>query len=273
MNEIEKLEQEVETLAEKVDRFFETKFVHTIILGLILITSICAGISTFPEIEEAYKVPLSLVETAIISVFVIELTARIIVTGKKFFKNYWNVFDLIVVTASLIPISGGFTILRVLRILHCINLLDILPKTKHVVDGFLRSLPSIINVIFLEFVFIYTFAIMAYHLYGKVAPEQFGHVGLAMYNLFSILGTLDWAILAGDIQDVAPRGWIFMLIYTFIVGYVLLNFVVGAVIDAMSDAGNKDAKNKGTHDIENKFNHLMKEIENLRQAIEKQSKK
>ena len=54
------------------------------------------------------------------SIFTLECTLKVIAISKEFFRSGWNIFDLIVVVASLVELSlqniNGLSVLRVLRL-------------------------------------------------------------------------------------------------------------------------------------------------------------
>lgn len=262
-----KVEQEAEYLAKRVDRFFSSKRVHSVIILLVFLIAAISGLKSYPQIQETHGHLFHYIDLTISSLFVIEIIARMIMTKRLFFKNYWSIFDLSVITAAILPWGDDYSALRVLRLLSSFHLLEIFPKTRHVIDGFLRSIPGLINVLFLEFVFIYTFSIMATNFYGPLLPETFGNVGLSMYSLFSMLGPLDWLAFAQPYEKIAPHLWIFLLIYIVIVGFILMNFVIGTIIDAMGEAAAKDSREKGTHELDNHFHKLSEEINEIKNLL------
>jgi voltage-gated sodium channel len=110
---------------------------------------------------------------------------RLIVTGRGFFRDPWNVFDFIVVTLSLMPQTGPLSVLRALRILRVLRLVSAVPTLRRVVGGLIESMPGIGAIAFLLALVYYCFAVMATNLFGEDAPEAFGTMGRSAYTLFT----------------------------------------------------------------------------------------
>jgi voltage-gated sodium channel len=225
-----------EEAAQKVDRFFETKPVHLIISLLVFINAFIFAFDAIPTIKERYEGTLELLDQIILGIFIVEMVSRMMVTRGKFFKNYWNVFDLIVTAISLLPASYGLRTIRVLRVLHSMRLLEILPKTKHIMDGLAHAIPGLLNVLFLSFVFYFVFSIMAVGLLGPHLPGTFGDLGSAMYHLFSVMTSGIWIQYASQIPEQAMHVTVFFVSFMVIVGYLIVNVFVGSVVSAVAKA-------------------------------------
>jgi len=224
-----------EKIAIQVNDWFETKLVHSVIVVLVFVNAIIFGLDTIPEFVEKNEVLLRRIDLFILTVFIIEMIARMLVTGRHFFKNYWNVFDLIVISCSLIPADFGLGILRSLRILHSLSTLDVMPKTRHMIEGLARSVPGLLNIILIVFICFYTISVIATDLYREEFPEQFGTLWRAMYTLFAMVTTGDWASLADELMPLNPNAWFFLVLSLIIIGYLLFNLVVGAIVHAMHE--------------------------------------
>ncbi len=61
---------------------------------------------------------LAVIDAACLTIFTIELLAKLYVWRLAFFRNGWNVFDFIIVAISLMPAVGALSVLRALRILR-----------------------------------------------------------------------------------------------------------------------------------------------------------
>lgn len=60
-----------------------------------------------------------------LAVFVVELVARMVVRGARFFAAPWNVLDFVVMGIALLPASGSLSVLRSLRILRVLRLITV----------------------------------------------------------------------------------------------------------------------------------------------------
>ena len=107
--------------------------------------------------------------------FVIELTARIVVHRLAFFRDPWSVFDFIVVGIALVPATETFSVLRALRVLRVLRLITAVPALKRVVAGLLAALPGMGSIVLLIGLLYYVFAVMATKLYGADNPGAVRH--------------------------------------------------------------------------------------------------
>ena len=250
-----------EEAAEKVDRLFETKPIHLVISLLVFINALIFAFDAIPSIKERYEGALELLDQLILGIFIVEMVSRMMVTRGKFFKNYWNVFDLIVTAISLLPASYGLRTIRVLRVLHSMRLLEILPKTKHIMDGLAHAVPGLLNVLFLSFVFYFVFSVMAVGLLGPHLPDIFGDLGNAMYHLFAVMTTKQWLLYAQQIPEQSLHISLFFISFIIIVAYLIVNVFVGAVVSAVAKA---ERENEGLSDDSL---IIMQELKQMREEL------
>lgn len=265
--EVKEVEKDVETFAEKVFAFFEAPPVHYLIISLVCVVAIIAGIQTLPSFKHTYGELLEIVERGIHCLFMAEMIFRIIVTKKKFFQNYWNIFDLTLIVATFYPSPFTPTVLIVFRGLTSLNILNIFPKTRHIIQGLAKSTPGIISVCFLAFIFFYAFSLISTELYHEHAPELFGNIGLSMRTLFSMVGEFSWLEVSKTMEIHYPEAWIFLMIFNSILGYFVFNLVVGTIVGAMSEVVEEDMRRKGTHPLDNHIKHLKAELAEIKEAL------
>ena len=63
-------------------------------------------------------------------IFVVEVTARMIVFKGRFWRDPWSIFDFLVVAITLIPATGNLSVLRALRILRALRLISAVPSVR-----------------------------------------------------------------------------------------------------------------------------------------------
>lgn len=93
-------------------RFIESTFFTGFIIGLICVDSIALGLLCLPYF--AHNAILLKIDEICLYVFVLEMSLKLIVLRKDFFKNGWNSFDLLIVCLSALPLVdlGNILILR-----------------------------------------------------------------------------------------------------------------------------------------------------------------
>ena len=112
-------------------------------------------------------------------VFLLEAIFKMISYGKRYFKDYWNVFDFIIVIGSLIYIilkygfnvsllSSATQVFRALRIGRIFKLFRNLKSLQNIFSTFLTTLPALMNVGGLLALILYIFAVIGMNLFTKV---------------------------------------------------------------------------------------------------------
>jgi voltage-gated sodium channel len=89
-----------------------------VILTLI-INAIILGLETSPSAMAALGPVLIAIDRIVLTIFVLELAARLVVHRLSFLRDPWSVFDLAVVGIALVPATGALSVLRALRSCGC----------------------------------------------------------------------------------------------------------------------------------------------------------
>jgi len=85
-----------------------------------------------------------------------------------------------------------------------------------------------------------------------VDPENWGNIGLALITLVQVSTYDDWANIMGQVIDVYPYAWIFFVSFIVINAVILLNMVIGVIVDVMiSQTGINDALQQDKDDLSN----------------------
>jgi len=79
----------------------------------------------------------------VLSIFVVELLIQLYAQGPAYFRDSWNVFDIVVVGIALAPASQGFAATRALRVLRAFRLVFAVLRMRGVVEALLRAVPGI----------------------------------------------------------------------------------------------------------------------------------
>ena len=93
---------------------------------VILIAGVIVGLETSPAIIEKIGGPLHFIDKVILAIFTVEALTKIGAEGRqpwRYFRDPWNVFDLVVVTVSLASLAFSFpgvTALRLIRTVRCV---------------------------------------------------------------------------------------------------------------------------------------------------------
>jgi voltage-gated sodium channel len=262
------------SMRDRIGIFIESDKVQISITGLILINAIVLGLETSPSVVLSYGNLLSLLDTVILVVFIIEISIKMVYRGLGFFKNGWNVFDFLVVSIALIPASGPFAVVRALRILRVLRLLSMVPQMRTVVQAFIVAIPGMLSIVALILLIFYVSAVLATNLFGQDFPVWFGHIGRSMYSLFQIMTLESWSMgIVRPIMKLYPYAWVFFVPFILLTSFAVINLFIGVIVDSMQSQHRQVSNELITESslIEEKLDTVEQEIGELRRLLQKNS--
>ena len=243
------------SLVEFFLKIRNSKIFSGIVISVIVASAIYAGVSSY-DISPEYSVYLDLFDYAITIFFLIEIIIRMISERSlvKFFSDGWNIFDFLIVTISLVPINNveSVFVARLLRIIRVLRIITVVPAFRHIIDSLIKTIPRVGFIALLMFIFMYVWGAIGTMFFGKVDPENWGNIGLALITLVQVSTYDDWANIMGQVIDVYPYAWIFFVSFIVINAVILLNMVIGVIVDVMiSQTGINDALQQDKDDPSN----------------------
>ncbi|MGR3637777.1 MAG: ion transporter [Shimia sp.] len=230
-------------LRDKIGAFIDRPAFGNFILGVILFNAVILGMETSKPIMAAIGPVLLFLDDICLAIFVVELLAKFYVHRGQFFKNGWNLFDLVIVGVALVPSGGGLSVLRALRILRLLRVVSVAPSLRRVIEGLLNALPGMGSVFLLMALVFYIGAVMATKLFAASFPQWFGTLGSSGYSLFQIMTLESWSMgIVRPVMEVYPYAWMFFVPFILLTTFVVLNLVVGLVVNSMQDAHHVEAE-------------------------------
>lgn len=256
-------------------------FKNTIVL-IILINSIVLGLITSEAIYAKFGELLEFILSACVVIFTVEITLRIIAKGWRFFLNGWNIFDFLLITMALMPETGAAITFRVFRVLRALRMVSSMKKLRHIVSAILVSAPHVFWAAVLEMIIFYIFGIMGQNLFHEAFPQWFGTLGETIYTLFQVTTLESWSMgIARPVMKVYPWAWMYFVPFVMISSYIVLNVVVGVVVNATSDISEDDnismkdkikAKKVTNTELSEQINELKEHILRLEAKLEENKK-
>ena len=250
--------------------------VQGFIIVCIVVNAIQLGFDTWPTwYSFAGKFSRTL-DAVFIGIFAVEVACKILADGVRFFKSGWNVFDFLVVSISLIPGGGIFSVLRSFRIFRAFRLLYRLPGLRIITESLLISLSSIGWISILLLIFFYIVSVIATNLFGSAFPQWFGTIGESIYSLFQIMTLESWSMgIVRPVMERYPYAWMVFVPFILTTTYTVLNLFVGVMVNAISEA--KEAK-ENHEDVFGKQNAelnqtILAELRAMRQELDELQKK
>jgi voltage-gated sodium channel len=261
----------METLMEWLRRIVEDPRTDRFIMSLIILNAVTLGLQTSRLMMEQIGPFLTVLDRLILTVFVAEILARIAVQRSAFFRDGWNIFDVIVIGIALAPATEAFSVLRALRVLRLMRLITAVPTLRRVVGGLITALPGMGSIILLISLIYYVCAVMAVNLYGAEFPQLFGTLGASLFTLFTIMTLEGWVDqVVRPVMDKHPFAWLFFI--PFIIGttFTVLNLFIGIIVNAMqeehakAEAAEREAEREMVHE---ETAPLVREIKELKEEI------
>ncbi|MCU0830882.1 MAG: ion transporter [Rhizobiaceae bacterium] len=201
---------------------------------LIIANAITLGLETVPSVMERFGGAILAFDRAVLAVFVVELLLRMIVYRGAFFRDPWRIFDLAIVTISLLPATGSLAVLRALRVLRVLRLVSVVPSLRKVVGGLITALPGMGSIMLLLTLVFYVFSVMATKLYAATFPQWFGSIPASAYSLFQVMTLESWSMgIVRPVMEVHPHAWAFFIPFILCTTFTVLNLFIGIVVSAM----------------------------------------
>lgn len=233
------------SMRQRLKTFIDNSTIQRILLALILINAVILGLETSPEVMTTAGSFLMALDKAILAVFVIELTIRLLVHRFAFFKDGWNVFDFIVVGIALVPASGPFAVLRALRVLRVLRVLTFVPSMRKIVGALIKSLNGMLSIAMVLGLVYYVAAVMVTKLFGEAFPEWFGSLGASLYTLFQVMTLESWSMgIARPVMEAFPYAWAFFIPFILIATFTMLNLFIAVIVNAVQTMHDDDIKDE-----------------------------
>ena len=212
------------------------KIFELVIIAVIIFSAMMIGAHTY-DISLYWLDILKIFDVAVTVFFLVELLIRMAAEERfaNFFKKGWNIFDFIIVTASLIPVDESEMVLlaRLLRIFRVLRLVSMVPELRILMDALVKAIPRIGYVVLLMFIIFYIYGAIGSFMFEEINSVLWGDVTIAMLTLFRVATFEDWTDVMYETMEVYPFSWIFYLTFIFITAFVFLNMMIGVVLDVM----------------------------------------
>lgn len=210
------------------------------IFAVIIANAVVLGLETYDGVARAWGAELRALNDVFLAVFVVEIAIRLAAFGSRpqdFFRNGWNVFDLLVVVASFAPgLRENAMLLRLARLARVLRIVRLLPDLRVLTMAIARSLPGVASLTVLALVVLFVYGMVGWTIFDDHAPRQYGTIGEAMLTLFvtlSLEGLPEQIALGRDLSD-----WtiLYFVSYTLVAAFLLFNILIGVVINSLEEA-------------------------------------
>ncbi|KPJ93558.1 MAG: ion transporter [Gammaproteobacteria bacterium SG8_11] len=255
----------------RIIQFVEASKVEKFIVVLILLNAVTLGLETSATAMSAAGGLITALDQIILTIFVIEITLRIIGRGVQFFKDPWSIFDFTVVAIALIPAGSEYAVLRALRVLRVLRLLSMVPQMRRVVSALLAAIPGLSSIILVLILVFYVFAVMATNIFGADHPQWFGTIGHSMYTLFQIMTLESWSMgIVRPLMETHAYAWAFFVPFILVATFTMLNLFIAIIVNAMQSQTEQETEKTVAaveHATQQVDIHLHRDIKNIEAEI------
>ncbi|XP_064547056.1 sodium channel protein 60E isoform X2 [Drosophila montana] len=163
------------------DPLFELAITLCIVLNTAFLAMEHHGMS------ESFRNALDVGNKVFTSIFTFECIVKLMALSKEFFLCGWNIFDLIIVTASLLDIIfelvDGLSVLRGLRLLRVLKLAQSWTTMKVLLSIIISTIGALGNLTLILVIVIYIFAVIGMQLFSKdYTAEKFAPDPVPRWN-------------------------------------------------------------------------------------------
>lgn len=214
-----------------------------LVTTVIILNAITIAVQTYP-LPSRVNIVLETLDKIFISFFVAEILVRLAAEKfnlKRFFTDGWNIYDFIVIAASLTPwVSSNSTALRLVRLLRVSRLLRLMPDVRVLLTGLRKAAGPAFSLLMLTLLYTYLYAVVGWMMFnGRTTddmPGYFDNIGEAMLTLFELLTLEGWNETMRNLRELHPFALPYVISFVIFGTYIVVNLVVGIIINSLDGA-------------------------------------
>ncbi|WP_299073728.1 ion transporter [uncultured Paraglaciecola sp.] len=258
------------TLKAKFIQIRSNKLFEIFVITVIVFSALLVGAKTYEMSTTMHNITKFL-DWFISAFFLTEITIRFLAEHRKrdFFKNFWNIFDSVIVVISLIPADDTelALIARLVRVFRVLRMISIIPELRILLVSLVKALPQLGYVMLLMFIIFYIYAAIGSTLFETINPVLWGDITISLLTLFRIMTFEDWTDVMYETMEVYPMSWLFYLSFIFFTAFAFLNMVIGIVVNVMEQE-NANARAEALEDEgEPSLKQISTQISNLQAQL------
>ncbi|MFI3325898.1 MAG: ion transporter [Clostridia bacterium] len=265
------------SVQNKLKLFIENSKFENTILVIILLNAILLGLQTSQAVNQSIGTYLTVIDTICLVIFTLEILLKLFVYKFTFFKTGFNVFDFIIVLTSILSDLSFLSVFRVLRVfrvlktlksVRALRMVSGVSKLNIIIKAIGKSITSILWSALLLLIIFYVFAVMGTTLFGADFPEWFGNIGSSFYTLFQVMTLESWSMgISRPVMEVFSWAWIYFVPFVLVSAFVMMNVVVGIVVNTISEATESEKREELKLLAENKDEMLKREVLALKEQV------
>ncbi|XP_032520124.2 sodium channel protein 60E-like [Danaus plexippus] len=259
------------------DPLFELFITTCIVLNTLFLALEHHGMS------ENVRQALDIGNKVFTSIFTLECIMKVMAMSKDFFACGWNIFDLIIVSASLLDLIfelvDGLSVLRGLRLLRVLKLAQSWTTMKVLLSIIISTIGALGNLTFVLVIVIYIFAVIGMQLFSKsYTPEKFDPDPVPRWNFNDFFHSfmMIFRILCGEWieplwdcmraeQASGAESCFFIFLPALVMGnFMVLNLFLALLLNSFNSEELKNRKEEVGEDSK-----LAKSFDRIRSIVRK----
>lgn len=267
---------------DRFERLRSNKAFELTVITIIVVSALLIGAKTYEEEVSPFQEWILWLDVAVTVFFLVEILIRMAAERRlrDFFRRGWNIFDFLIVTASLIPMDDSEMVLlaRLLRIFRVLRLVSMIPELRLLIAALFKSIPRMGYVALLMFIIFYIYGAIGSFLFASVDEKLWGNISLAMLTLFQVATFESWATaVLYPTMEHYPYAWIYFLTFIFLNAFIFLNMMIGIVLDVMQkeslaielESGEGEAAE--LHGLRDDVRELRDQLSRMERMLERRS--
>ncbi len=258
------------TLQAKFIQIRSNKLFEIFVVSVIIFSALLVGAKTYEMSATIYAIA-KFFDWFISAFFLIEITIRFLAEHRKrnFFKDFWNIFDTLIVIISLIPADNTELALvaRLVRVFRVLRMISIIPELRILLVSLIKAMPQLGYVMLLMFIIFYIYAAVGSTLFASINPDLWGNIIISLLTLFRVMTFEDWTDVMYETMEVYPFSWIFYLSFIFFTAFAFLNMVIGIVVNVMEQENTKARVEALEEEGEPSLKEISEQISKLQSQI------
>ncbi|CAH0401394.1 unnamed protein product [Chilo suppressalis] len=259
------------------DPLFELFITTCIVLNTLFLALEHHGMS------ENVRQALDIGNKVFTSIFTLECIMKVMAMSKDFFACGWNIFDLIIVSASLLDLIfelvDGLSVLRGLRLLRVLKLAQSWTTMKVLLSIIISTIGALGNLTFVLVIVIYIFAVIGMQLFSKsYTPDKFQPDPVPRWNFNDFFHSfmMIFRILCGEWieplwdcmraeQATGAESCFFIFLPALVMGnFMVLNLFLALLLNSFNSEELKNKKEEVGEDSK-----LAKSFDRIRSIVRK----
>lgn len=244
----------------------------------VIIANAAAFAAASYELSGSTEQWLERAEMLFLGIYVVEMLIRLAAHRFNLFKflaEPFQAFEFGIVVAAFFPlVTSQIVLLRLVRLLRVARLAKFMPDFRVLLDGLKRALPPSASLAGIVALLSFIWASIGWMMFSGRMPEgtpgYFDNIGEGMLTLFEFLTLEGWNDILRDLREVTPWAIVFVVSYILLATYIVVNLVLGIIINALDSAYRKAASDDLSSDLRRTASELEELVEQLSAQVERE---